>query len=309
MNTALMGMAGYEYVYGNNLPYYDFSSHKDKWGTKKSFSVWDKAIATKVPVNEFISNSEAVAKHYKFNVGITYAICSQLIAASVDELYTQFGNPESAKNYLEMQQATVVAWRLLYEGAGLSGFSANASKLLSVLTYAAFSWTDCRIQRLGGEYTFNFMKNTENVESIKDLDGTKVIRACLTELGAAEISTEVIYRLVKSRAICATYRKIENEGVNKVAKVMESLIPAAIISGCLRRLGQGQDPDAVNKFMEDQNSRGPEDAVAESLMDLFQQCDYGNVLACPAIASLANVGTRMHVAVNTELASFLQEQN
>ena len=296
INSSLMGSQGYYYMYGSKLPYYGFASYDDKWGTKKSLTIWDKPVVTTMSVDEYGEGAVKVAQHYKFNVGTSYAVCSQLIFATANQLYKE---PEG-ETFQTMLKATVLAWRGIYEGLGLSGYSPEASEVFNVLKFAAYDHVNCHINRKNdGSYTFGFI--TEDVVE-KEVDAI----AILEKHFGAHVGRDVLRRIVRSRATCITYRQIENKGCGSfnAKSSLRKLIPAAIVAGTLRRLGQGNDPVEV----QEAESFAREEQGPESLLELFHSSNYGTQLGNLILAKVAADGVFLHGAVANELASRAQQE-
>lgn len=292
MNESLMGPRGYDFMYGSELPVYEFSSYEDKWGTKKSLTIWAKPIAHLMSVEAYGSGAIKVSSHYKFNVGTSYAMCSQLVFAAANALYTN----APAEEMDNLVKACVVAWRGVYEGLGLSGYTPDASRFFELLRYTAYSHVDGTIKLVNDELTYGFVKTGKN-DTVKELNGFLELQKHFPHLSIA-----VIQRLVKARAISICYRKIENKGVGSIhpKSAMYALIPAAIVSGTLRRLGQGADPvEIVADFevgMADEES-------PDSLFSLFVQRNLGAKLGNPILGAVASKGALLHSAVSEELAA------
>ena len=298
INESLMGPKGYDYIYGadNKLPVHDFCAHDDKWGNKKSLTVWEKPIATVISVDSYGSGAVKISQHYKFNVGTSYAICSQLVFAAANALYAGSSDEEMDT----LIKACVIAWRGVYEGLGLSGYTPEAKKFFDLIRCGAYSFNTGKIKEVNGEITYGFVKTTKD-DVVVEVDAF----AALGEYFPCA-SLAVIRRLVKSRATCIAYRRVENKGRDSFSKKSEmtSLIPAAIISGALRRLGQGNDPVEVVVDME----AGVEEQTPDSLFALFHEDNYASKLANPILAEVVGTGAQLHACVASELAARAQEE-
>jgi hypothetical protein len=301
MNKSLMGLAGYDYFYGNDLPYLKFMSHEDKWSTKKSLKIWHdkegkgKGIVSTFSVDEYATAAENVCSHYKFNVGTSYAMCSQLTFSTANELYRS-GESDLMETKL---RATVVAWRGLYEGLGLSGYSREAQEVFDILRFTAYNHSDCKINRkTDGSFTYITKKEdiAEQVDSIKELRGH-----------FPTVGADVLTMLVRSRAICITYRKIEKAGTNAVSKSLTDLIPAAIVAGALRRLGQGNDPVEVMSAEEEMAMVEGEDSPA-SLMELFHSMKIGAKLPYVLLGDIAGTGSALHTKLRDEFSMLFNSE-
>ena len=305
LNESLMGPAGYHFVYGSDLPVYEFSSHDDKWGNKKSTTVWTKPVVSTMSVEEYGNGAALVSTHYKYNVGISYAVCSQLVFATANQLYID----SECDNFKHLLEATVVAWRLIYEGLGLSGYSPVAKEFFAALNVAAFSFKDGKLNLSNDpeqKYAMPFLVTEKKAQGfiVKEIDGVghllNGMASCGKQLGlnvSGNISRGAIMKLIKSRATCMTYRKIENKGEKSFTKkdARRELMVGAILVGCLRRLGQGNDPVEVTEAAAQERA----EVGNRSLFAIFNQSSdkFGSLLACPAMRAVVTQGVALHAAV------------
>ena len=300
INASLMGPAGYHFVYGNELPVYEFSSHKDKWGNKKSTTVWETPVVSTMSVEEYGAGAALVSTHYKYNVGISYAVCSQLVFAAVNQLYT---SAESA-SYDALVQATVVAWRLIYEGLGLSGYSPAAKEFFNILNVAAFSFETGKVNVSNDpdqQYVMPWAVKEKRAAGflVKEVDGIEMLLhgEGIGLNGGGNISRAAIFKLLRSRATCMTYRKIETKGDKSFAKkdARRKLLVPAVLIGCLRRLGQGNDPVEVTEAAAQER----EESGNRSLFRIFasKAADFSALIACPPMRAIATQGIALHAAV------------
>ncbi len=299
INESLMGPQGYHYVYGDNLPVYGFSDHGDKWGAKKSTKVWTKLdketgkivptpVVTTMSVKEYGAGAALVAKHYKYNVGVSYSICSHTVFNAANLSY---GN-DAAKYDLAVKTC-VVAWRLIYEGLGLSGYSEEASKFFSKLTFAAFSYEDGKVYVDNeGNYVMPWLVTQARSEgkTVVEVNGVHDILEQLNEGG--NLTLDVASSLIKSRAICMLYRKVENKGVASINKKNPAtkLLNAALTIGALRRLGQGNDPTERPDVFE-------ENVNVHSLFELALGLNLGNNLLVAPLKEVFTAGVALHTTI------------
>lgn len=168
MNTHPMGMQGYILAYGPNVkdwPCAEFSSHVDAW-TKKAIIVeaGSKALAKQIDkgilpyarnkaVSEWISTVGQVNEHYRNGVSTSYNIAVVAVNDALDlqyklwnigldyEIeYAKANDPETAtlaKQLTLALRTCAIAWRLLYEGLGLAGYSDGASKWFKLFNLAS----------------------------------------------------------------------------------------------------------------------------------------------------------------------------
>lgn len=168
INNSYMGMAGYWFCYSKEeVPFAGFMSYSDKHG-KKDFTKLDQltdkkgnkvGIAALIPIDEYGEKAALVANHYRFNVGISYGVCSTLTFATVNLAYSN-PNPRELKLYTK---ACAVAWRLVYEGLGLSGYSPEASQFFEALFMGviAKSKPEGKIYRASVQKTEQYLSNCD----------------------------------------------------------------------------------------------------------------------------------------------------
>lgn len=306
INESIMGPQGYHFVYGDNLPIYDFSNHDDKWGNKKSTKVWDKEIVSSLSVEEYGAGAALVSTHYKYNVGISYAMCSQLVFATVNKFYHK---PES-EDFKALLEATVIAWRLIYEGLGLSGYSVKAKEFFLLLNVLAFDYKNCRVYRTNkpdAKYIMPWTYEEVKAEGyqVKEVDGLAELRTYIQE--GTEFSDAALTKLVRSRAFCMTYRKVENYGEKSFAKkdARRELKAGAIMAGTLRRLGQGNDPVEVIPF--EAAAAEEQESGKSSLFEIVNtHLDaYCKALKCPALRTIVSASVKIHIDVRSKLQQML----
>lgn len=310
MNDSLMGMAGYYFCYGKDIPFAGFMSYKDKFG-KKDFTkleeVTDKegnkvGIAKLIPIKDYVKGAALVATHYRFNVGIGYGVCSALTFATAEFAYSKAaGTLKNPKMYEWSIKACVIAWRLVYEGLGLSGYSPEANQFFEALFAAviALGTKDGKIYKKAHVKSEQYLSNCEflnlrtdfnsvelekayqaamieakakgNQEDITEVeeayqylsDITNGSRFVTTEkatpddvqcdfmkdmitalpeaIGQNEEVNNLIQRIINARRVTMTYARIERGGYVPEGTLRDT----SVIYGCLRRIGQGDDPVEV----------------------------------------------------------------
>ena len=202
MNSSLMGMAGYYFCYSKDeLPFAGFMSYKDKFG-KKDFTkleeMTDKegnkvGIAKLVPIKEYVKGAALVAKHYRFNVGIGYGVCSALTFSTVNLAYSKAKGTLKNTDLLDWSlKACVVAWRLVYEGLGLSGHSSEAAQFFNALfagVIAAGS-KNKKIFKKASNKTEQFIDNCEFFGIPSDFNSVELDNAYYQKLSEAKGNAE-----------------------------------------------------------------------------------------------------------------------
>ena len=145
MNKHPLGMVGYKVAYGNdpaNWPIAEFCSYDEKWGKKAVH--WgflpeekERAIVKKYPYITVLSakkdedSKRLVSSHYRGCVGTAYNICVVLTHKTLSAM-------ASGENSVKLQMAMAIAWRLVYEGLGLGGYTPNSRKFFKLLSVGTF---------------------------------------------------------------------------------------------------------------------------------------------------------------------------
>lgn len=245
INNSIMGIAGYEHLYGTNVPFADFVSEEDKAG-KKSFRGELTLISTKVK-NPDTGNKEEitvkfvgdfanrVATHYKTAVGTSYGICSALVFKAAD--WAAAGDEDMN----EVMTSTLIAWRAIYEGLGLSGYSAKAERIFDIINFATMDFEGHRLfvndqGDVGCIWDQGLVANPD----YKATTGSELLQEEFSEFNAP---IEVFEYILDAR--CHTKAAVRLEGfgkaLSKKQKAVPNLINGAIKYGTLRRISQGQD--------------------------------------------------------------------
>jgi len=249
LNSSIMGIAGYEHLYGENVPYADFVSPKDKAG-KKSFHSTIKLMSTQIKdpdsdknvdiIREFVADFAArVANHYKSAVGTSYGICSKLVFQAADWA------ADKDENITNVLTATLIAWRAMYEGLGLSGYSAKAARVFKFINLAT---TDLECQNVLYSDTAKSHASIWDKEFKAEFPDAKEVSGAveLSKLDAFEdfnVPVEVFEFILDSRAKTKVAVRLEGFGnpLTKFHYGIPNLVEGATKYGVLRRISQGDD--------------------------------------------------------------------
>lgn len=126
LEKSLLGKRGYVVAHGGYLldhPYTDFYTEAKK---KAVHGVVPKI--TKIDREKYIGAAGATATHYSFFMGRVFAMSSYLVFR-VGADTARFGAADT-----DLQLACILAWRRLYEGLALSGYTPEAGEMARFLT-------------------------------------------------------------------------------------------------------------------------------------------------------------------------------
>jgi hypothetical protein len=332
MNDSWVGLKGYKIIYGDNVsnwPYAEFSESPKKkwmkWDTAEDKAKFCKPYVSCIPKystvdaegNEVMGYYESgvnVQKHYVAAVGIAYGIASVLTFKLADALY----NPEvSAYNIKAMKLAVVIAWRALYEGLGLAGYSDAATKWFAILGASKLSGT---YVEKDGQYFYPGHKAVTKNDSILDAASTLLYLGETEEEGKglskfwlgkdkADGSNDyynLMYKAMKlileAEATRTFYSGLE-KGSNVVKVIRtEKQLKECYMFGGLRRMGQGFDPAGIDMLEAgDQVDIDDEVILPQSLFAGVAQTEAYNGLSNPYLKSLLINGTSIHNNISSYL--------
>lgn len=309
MNTHAMGMGGYLVAYGRtsvlSLPCAEFCSFKDAW-TKKAIIVeaGSKALEVQLKkgilpyarnkaVTDWIDTVGQVSGHYRNGVSTSYNIAVVAINNAIDLQYKLWNLTTDAlveeRDLLSKQltlalRTCAIAWRLLYEGLGLAGYSEGANKWFKLFNLASS----------GTHYIEGPFGPKPMTSGTKPEDGIKIATALAEGAGFDHRSDAHVIagELCRISVVLADARALENPGKNekRYEDVMSSSnrYNAAVIRRAQRLCSQGDDailrdsmesdgPDDMDMSMYGEDSS----ASAQSCLELFIKGKLWNQLACP----------------------------
>jgi hypothetical protein len=277
INGSLMGIAGYRHLYGDNVPFADFMSAKDKHG-KKDPAAKVAMLATSIK-NPDSANEELialtpevlgdfasrVANHYKSNVGVGYGICSKLVFNAAD---VAAKGPSAELNILT--EACLIAWRLLYEGLGLSGYSREAYNVFDIINKASVDTKALQVALIGQSVEVVFEDKT--VWTTRDLcvSGAEILSQA-APFSSLDLNVGVYTAIIAARTTTRTIAKLEGFG-KEPSTWWTAVIPSSIKYGTLRRISQGDDRVAELYSIEEEAELILNDEfVAKPLTRYFQE--------------------------------------
>lgn len=249
LNASIMGIAGYEHLYGDAVPFADFVSEEDKAG-KKSFrgamtlistqvknpDTGEKVVITAQFAGEFAAR---VANHYKTAVGTSYGICSALVFKAADWA------ADTEEDVSEVVTATLIAWRAMYEGLGLSGYSAKAARVFNIINLATMDLDGHKVltaESANGEVAciWDADFKTQHPDAV-EMAGSEAVRLEFPEF--SHVSADVFDHIIEARCHTKVATRLEGFGkaLTKYHYSIPNLIEGATKYGTLRRISQGDD--------------------------------------------------------------------
>lgn len=325
-----MSMKGYRLVYGSdprNHPCAEFCGYSDKWGKKALY--WEDESKEAKYLTPYIGEMKQevyegyglnVPAHYLTAVGIAYNICVVLTHKAVNLQYEIWSKQESEESLEKLpgtltltKMAMAVAWRSLYEGLGLGGFSPEATRFYAILRVAAFE--PHFVEGVNGPEFANRKKpnqvKKDCLEALLYLGNDLNKEGGLFHLAYDEkgnfdkelsLPKGVMQLIAKACKTSFNWTAIER-GADRVGTIPKLEVLEAVLYGCLRRAGQGLDP-AGQLALE---SRGDEDSevdedgenvTPESLMQKAIKLNIWQYEHCPWIADVIKTATNLHVQAN-----------
>ena len=139
------------------------------------------------------------------------------------------------KRFDALVDANLIAWRAIYEGLGLSGYSANASKFFNLLMNAS---NDTEL-----EMVWSPMANWKQTDSRFDhpksewVAGEQLLHDAIKEIVGVELPLPVFSEILKSRIVTRAASKCEGGGEYK--RWWRGTHMENIKFGALRRISQG----------------------------------------------------------------------
>jgi hypothetical protein len=329
MNDSWVGMKGYKIIYGDQVsgwPYAEFSE-----SPKKKWMKWDNAAdkakycqpyVTKIAKANYLESGALVQKHYVAAVGIAYGIASVLTFKLADALYN---STIPAIEIQAMKLAVVVAWRAIYEGLGLAGYSDAATKWFAVLGAS----------KISGQYVFKdgeylspkdkkVTKNDVPANAIstllylgeKEEDGKGLSKFWIGK-DRADGSNHYYILMYKAMSMILAAEKTRTffgglEKGGNITKLIytEDQLKDCYVFGGLRRMGQGFDPAGINTLESNDAIDIDDEAILpKSLFVGIEETQAFNRLSNPYLKAMLINGTTIHNNVSLHLyKEMLDEQ-
>ena len=256
-NKSIVGLAGYKMIYASSkLPFSDFVESPAK---KNLIRPEGFAYATFLPhddVEEYAFNTEfghvglkgihvKTSDHYKYSVGTGYGIASAITCWAAVKAYD-----ESFTRMDLLEKAILVIWTLIYEGLGLSGYSAKAAEFFKVLRVASLSIYDN-----GKDYPYTYAINDAGDIVPRFADEVKANKLELLDavnymLAALDLPTDSDDWIAVMEIICdfnhyrMKYGKLDRNELSfeDLEKLGDFKLSRIAMVGMFRHMGRGVDP-------------------------------------------------------------------
>ena len=301
INSNVMSFRGYEFVYGpnaNNHPYAGFSDPKDN--IKKGFNNFVPYV-TRINTNLYLDTASKIANHYKGPVGIGYGISSVLSFRAIDLLY-KFG--EGDLEFKLTRGASAFAWRLIYEGLGLSGWTAEGEEFFDKL------WkTNAAVLYRKGSITTNSKFKTDD-EQTADQMFERLLELSGFSYTPEDKSDEIVLaarKAILKRVLLGNRIRMGFGAITRNAPWKKYIQPEEkleySIYGALREASRGQDSAGTDSFhvLDELDSIGDDETIPESLFSLVLKHELWNRISCPWLAEVLRESSICHHLLNEYL--------
>ena len=275
INNGIMSFRGYTVAYGDksNWPCAEFVSHKDKWG-KKALRGGFKVINTTTAARTY-AVAKSVNAHYWSAVPMSYNMA--VVATHKMTILAALAASDSAyrNKYARAQVCCAIAWRLLYEGAGLSGYKPENKLIMDILwgasTHPAFVvWNKDNglVRRIYKSGALELVNGEVTIDPVEEL----VVLLGLDKAMPMDIAKSAVNELINIRSIPVKWMMVEGGNIPKGSPEEYAY---TILYGCLRRMSQGYDPNGDYESPEDLD---PEATEPQSLFKLAKKVEVWNLL-------------------------------
>ena len=218
------------------------------------------------------------------------------------------------------QKALAFAWRLVYEGLGLSGYSPKATAAMRVIDCAKSDSTKgWRVAKsvnldpvaydyafkIGGELPSNNWREASGPQELVNILGDET-----------NLTIDIARELIQSAAVLKTYKRIETEGLSSIDQKSGyfKFIQQGIIQGSLRRIGQGDvggnvpDPDSAMDAYVDEDY-DPSGAPGKSLPELLVERELAAEINFSPLAELTQKIAVAHQQIRMANNIILEREN
>jgi len=237
INNDALSFEGYKLVYGENVlnhPYADFCQVPAK---KRLDNLWFNKLTLTKDYNEVCTK---VGEHYAYCVGKAYGIASVLTFDLIQVYYQQ---SDLEIKYAKL--ATLFAWRLMYEGLGLAGWSDTAEKFFAILKALNYSRDGFVYFHNNGYEPKRILKSDiqlDGFEELINLSGFNFEKEGLNETQIKQVKTSVLRRVLNAYKIYSAFNNLSKGYYVKTIKNDKVLFTKACMYGSLRHATKGIDP-------------------------------------------------------------------
>lgn len=304
-NDSYLSLKGYSLVYGLDPKQHPFADFCEVPGKKKIDYCWNNYFW---PEDKYRQVCKDVRNHYIGPVGASYGVSSMLVFDLVNKMYS--GTKDNVINKYEA--ATVCAWRMLYEGLGLAGWSADASKFFTILRAAAFAKAHLPGNNLVGYSedgritAFGYVKDDEDkkpfdpIDPLIELSGLNYQNPDKTEEEIHAIKRVIMKKVVEAMSYYIGFNALTRG--NPYAKTVmkdKTFFIKSVVYGALRQATQGTDPVEVKEFEDvDDLSMSLHETVIKEQLYHYIQCPWLQTLLIDASKTLNILKQLNHQRMN-----------
>lgn len=257
-NKSIVGLAGYKMVYASSkLPFSDFVESPAKKNLLRPDGFAYASFLPHEDVDEYAFNTEFghvglkgihinTSNHYKYSVGTGYGIASAITCWAAVKSYD-----ESFTRMDLLEKAILVIWTLIYEGLGLSGYSAKAAEFFNVLRVASLILYD-NVPK-GPLYSYAIDENgtiLPRIDKKVSAEKLELHDAIDYMLSALDLPTDSADWTAVMEIICdfnhyrMTYGKLDKNELSyeDLEKLKDFKVSRIAMVGMFRHMGRGIDP-------------------------------------------------------------------
>jgi len=271
LNSDELSLKGYWIAYGlkpQKHPFADFCQVPEK---KQIDYLWQNNYTLTA---DYVETCKKVRRHYLGPVGISYGVASMLTFHLNQIVYS--GNDNDIKYW---KLATLFAWRMMYEGLGLAGWSEKAKAFFDILRTAGFS-KDEFIYFDGDErYSYKPVDGYEKINAISeliDISGFNFEKEGFDKETNRKVMYSVMRRVIHGMVLYSSFNAISRgkDSVYYIEKNPE-LYNQAALYGSLRQGTQGRDPGSEIALYEfESKAKSLHSIVGANGLDKTLKCEW-----------------------------------
>ena len=290
LNEQTLSFKGYWDMYGLNPANHPFADFCEVPGKKEITYKWTNMFWLE---NQYRETCKKVRGHYFGPVAVSYGVASMAVFDLIN--YVNGPNPKTVETGIR-KLATAFAWRLMYEGLGLAGWSDGAKDFFDILrsiTYAYF-FNNLSVKGLevghdkDGKWTSKKEEIVSNkiadpIDHLIKLSGFDYQNDQMNEKQLDYVKRKVMERTIRNNLYMIGFQTI-TKGTNfqKYLAKNPEVMKNCVIYGALRKAIQGSDPGFL---LEMGNDLGGE-VQAHSLHKLVNKNKLYRFVNCEWLAKL-----------------------